>query len=167
MPRAARFFSYIPQAPQGQQWHGRAIPTDEEAPLDAALFSTFAIYQRQNQLNLSQTRTAMLIDEDYASPEAITASSSHQQEEIPELNKAFVRLYTRFRNKYDLQFPDTPCAYCSQLLLPRNIIWKSSEPGYEYPLSEKLQILPIMQIKNGREHVAICKTCKTKVIPDR
>ena len=122
MPRAARFFSYIPQAPQCQQSHGRAIATDKETPVDAGLFSTFAIYQRQNQLNLSQTRTAMPIEGDYASPETITASSSHQQEEIPELDKAFIRLYTWFRNKYDLQFPDTPYAYCSQLLLPRNII---------------------------------------------
>ena len=70
-----------------------------------------------------------------------------------------MRLYNRFRNKYDLQFPDTPCAYCSLLLLPRNVIWQRCRPGYEYPLWKELQILPTTQMKNGREYIAICKAC--------
>jgi hypothetical protein len=161
MPRQRRFFSYCPQPPQNQHSHSGVVAADEETPVNACLFSTFAVYQQQNQ----QTRPRVSAERAIAGPGTAAALSSQRKEEVPELNSAFMRLYARFREKYDFQFPDTPCAYCSQLLLPRNIIWERLKPGYEYPISEKLQLSPTMQIKNGHECIAICKGCKT--IPGR
>ena len=162
MPRALRFFSYIPNAPEGEQSRSRTATTDMEAPVNSSLFSTFAIYQEHNQLHHIQAPEPLSIETDHIDVEATLDSSFPQQVMIPELDKAFIRLYTRFRNKYDLQFPDTPCAYCSQLLLPRNIIWKELDPDFEYPLLAKLQILPKIYTKNGQDYVAICKACKTE-----
>ncbi len=151
MPQAKRFRSYIPGNPQNGQYHGRTVIANTETPLNGSLFSTFAIYEEQNQLQHTRILAPQTTEVDNA---------CSQQAMIPELNIAFMRLYTRFRNKYDLQFPDTPCAYCSQLLLPRNIVWERFKPEYEYPLSLELQILPNIHTKNGRDYVAICKTCK-------
>ena len=117
MPPARRFLSYIPRPPQEQQSHNCFITTDHTTT-DTGLFSTFAIYQGQNQLRRTQIQSATSIEGDSNTSETIISSSSSPPHEVPELNKSFVRLYNRFRNKYDLQFPDTPCAYCSLLLLP-------------------------------------------------
>ena len=150
MPPALRFLSYIPGAPEDEQSRSRTVIADREAPLNGSLFSTFAIYQEQNQLH----HTRIL--------PPLSNNTYLQQPVIPELDIAFIRLYTRFRNKYDLQFPNTPCAYCSQLLLPRNIVWERFKPEYEYPLSLELQILPHIHTKNGQDYIAICKACKIK-----
>jgi len=160
MPPARRFLSYIPRPPQEQQSHDCFI-TMNHPPManDAGLFSTFAIYQGQNQLGRTRTQSATSIEECSNTSETIISASPSLPHEVPELDKTFMRLYNRFRNKYDLQFPDTPCAYCSLLLLPRNVIWQRCQPGYEYPLWKELQILPTTQMKNGREYIAICKAC--------
>ena len=50
MPLALRFLSYIPSAPKDKQTRGRTIVANRETPLNSSLFSTFAIYQEQNQL---------------------------------------------------------------------------------------------------------------------
>jgi hypothetical protein len=102
MPRALRFFSYIPSVLEDEQSRSRTVTTDIEAPVNASLFSTFAIYQGHNQLHHTQASAPLSIEADHVSPETISGSSLPQQVVIPELDKAFIRLYTRFRNKYDL-----------------------------------------------------------------
>ena len=145
--------SYIPSAPKDEQSRGRTVVANRETPLNSSLFSTFAIYQEQNQLH--NTRILPLL-----STKANNACLP--QPAIPELDIAFMRLYARFQNKYDLQFPNTPCTYCSKLLLPRNIVWEKFKPKYEYPLSLELQILPHINTKNEQDYVAICKACNIK-----
>jgi len=56
MPPARRFLSYIPRPPQEQQSHNCFITTDHTTT-DTGLFSTFAIYQGQNQLRGDQYNT--------------------------------------------------------------------------------------------------------------
>ena len=119
MPSARCFLSYIPRPPQEQQSHDCFITTNHPPMAnDAGLFSTFAIYQGQNQLGRTRTQSATSIEERSNTSETIISASPSLPHEVPELNKTFMRLYNRFRNKYDLQFPDTPCVYCSLLLLP-------------------------------------------------
>ena len=102
MPPARRFLTYIPRPPQEQQSHGCFITTDH-APTDAGFFSTFAIYQGQNQLGCTQIRPAMPIEGGSNTSETIISSSPSLQHEVPELDKTFMRLYNRFRNKCDLR----------------------------------------------------------------
>ena len=118
MPPARHFLSYISRLPQKQQLHNCFITTNH--PLmanDTGLFSTFAIYQGQNQLGRTRTQPATSIEERSNTSETIISASPSLPHEVPELNKTFMQLYNQFCNKYNLQFPDTPCAYCSLLLL--------------------------------------------------
>jgi hypothetical protein len=72
MPPARRFLSYILGASLDEQFCGRTVPADVEAPANAGLFSTFAIYQGQNQLGLIQMPPAII----HTSSETISSSSS-------------------------------------------------------------------------------------------
>ena len=76
MPPARRFLSYIPRPPQEQQSHDCFI-TMNHPPManDAGLFSTFAIYQGQNQLGRTRTQSATSIEKRSNTSETIISAS--------------------------------------------------------------------------------------------
>jgi hypothetical protein len=150
MPPALQFLSYIPGAPEDEQSRGRTVIADREALLNGSLFSTFAIYQEQNQLYYTQILLPL------------SNNTYLQQPVIPELDIVFKRLYTRFRNKYNLQFPNTLYTYCLQLLFLQNIVWERFKPEYKYLLLLELQILLYIYTKNRQDYIAIYKVYKIK-----
>ena len=87
MPLALRFLSYIPSAPKDEQSCGRTVVANRETLLNSSLFSTFAIYQEQNQLH--NTRILLLLS-------TKANNTCLLQLVIPELDIVFIRLYTRF-----------------------------------------------------------------------
>ena len=87
MPLALWFLSYIPSAPEDEQSRGRTIIANRETLLNNSLFSTFAIYQEQNQLYNTRILPLLLTKANNA---------CLPQPAIPELDIAFMRFYARF-----------------------------------------------------------------------
>jgi hypothetical protein len=168
MPRAARFLSWVPTLlDTTEQTTGASVPADVFASHSAGLFSTFSIYQNLNKEDAKRSSTIHGPEPAFieATPEVQYYNASTpapSQRAIPELDRHFLRLYRQFRKKYDFQFPDTPCAHCGQLLLPRHIEWICFEAQEYYNLTEVLH-LPVCQRTRGDRHqVAVCKLCRTK-----
>ena len=91
MPPAKCFLSYIPRLPQEQQLHDCFIIMNYPSMTnDAGLFSTFAIYQSQNQLGCTQTQSATSIEEHSNTSETIISTSSSLPHEVPEFGKTFM-----------------------------------------------------------------------------
>jgi hypothetical protein len=157
MPRAARFYSYIPPVYRGDAQE--AVLQRAATHGSSGLYSTFAIFQNNNLSNNTHSvpdgDSETAIDQNLPTPEAF-------QQPLPEQDNHFLNLYRRWRNKYDLQFPDTPCAYCATLMLPRNIAWVEFGPEVMYGLTVSFQLPVTQRTKNGVVQVAICKTCKTE-----
>ena len=87
MSLALRFLSYIPSAPKDEQSRGRTVVANRETPLNSSLFSTFAIYQEQNQLHNTQILLLLLTKAN---------NTCLLQLVILELDIVFIRLYARF-----------------------------------------------------------------------
>jgi len=163
MPRAGRFYSYIPAVELGNTCFPRqTVLANTAIPDSGGLYSTFSIFQNNNLSN--ETCSTLARDSRPATAYSLLTPEASQKP-IPERDGHFLNLYKRWRNKYDLQFPDTPCAYCGMLLLPRNIIWVEFGPGVIYGLTDNLQLLVTQRIKRGVKQVAICKTCKIEPLP--
>jgi hypothetical protein len=112
------------------------VPIDEPALDGSGLYSTFSVFQVHNQ----QSRLVR------PSPQVVHPSrgglfiSQATQRPIPEMDPAFKRVYKCFREGYDYNFPDTPCAECGLLLLPRDVAWVIFDPDHEYGISEVLSV---------------------------
>ena|SRR2546421_10158347 len=75
-------------------------------------------------------------------------------------DRAYQRVKDRFHYELAMHFPDTPCAYCGTLLLPRNVFWISKEIDRIYPIEEILQRQPRIQTIDADSEVAVCNTCR-------
>jgi hypothetical protein len=166
MPRAARFLSWVPTLPNTTERTTRAsVSADVFASYSTGLFSTFSIYQNLNQeeVKCSSTIHAPMPALIAATPEVQYCNTSIpalSQRAITELDRQFLRLYRQFRKKYNFQFPDTPCAYCSQLLLPRYIEWICFEAQEYYNLTEVLHLPVYQRTRRDRHQVAVYKLCR-------
>jgi hypothetical protein len=78
---------------------------------------------------------------------------------------AYQRVKTRFQNELSTHFPDTPCAHCGTLLLPRNVSWIPIEDGRIYPIEEILQHQPRFRTIAAQREVAVCGKCR--IIPQQ
>ena|SRR2546421_233014 len=88
------------------------------------------------------------------------ASQDHRPMIAYQRDRAYQRVKVRFQNEFSTHFPDTPCAYCGTLLLPRNISWISAEDDRVYPIEEILQRSPQIRIIAEHSEVAVCKKCR-------
>jgi len=72
----------------------------------------------------------------------------------------YQRVKSHFQNELSTCFPDTPCAYCGTLLLPRNISWILMEDDQVYPIEEILQLQPRIRTTAEHSEIAICSKCR-------
>jgi hypothetical protein len=75
-------------------------------------------------------------------------------------DRAYQSLKVRFQDELSTHFPDTPCAYCGTLLLPRNVYWILAEDNRIYPIEEILEQPPQIRTIAGSSNVAVCKKCR-------
>jgi len=78
---------------------------------------------------------------------------------------AYQRVKNLFQNEISTYFPDTPCAHCGTLLLPRNVSWVAMEDNQVYPIEEISQQQPRIRTTAAHSEIAICSKCR--VIPQK
>jgi hypothetical protein len=72
-------------------------------------------------------------------------------------------LQTEFYNKILYDYPSTPCAYCSILMISTSVKWIDYNPNETYTLTiafPEIQ-LPLRQNNRGQTKIAVCSSCKT------
>ena len=79
---------------------------------------------------------------------------------------AFLRLYKRFIDTYNAEFPSTPCSSCGILMFPNKAYWVNYDEAIEYGLFSILGVPLTRRIgRAGSTQVALCYRCKTKPRP--
>lgn len=160
MPKAARFLSWLPTPHNsGEQITGVSVVADVSIPDATGLFSTFSVYQTHNQRDNSCI-PALRVPEPGPEIQYSPPTLPLSQRPKAELDRHFLRVYRLFRKKYDLKFPDTPCAHCGQLLLSRQITWIHFDCQEVYGLTEVLGFPVRQRTRRDERQVAICKACK-------
>jgi hypothetical protein len=75
----------------------------------------------------------------------------------------FLRIYRRFIETYNAEFP---CSFCGILMFTRKALWIDHDPATEYGLSNTLHVpLAIREHENGSTQVAVCFPCKARPQP--
>lgn len=79
---------------------------------------------------------------------------------------AFLRLYRRFIDTYNAEFPSTPCSSCGILLLPKKAYWADYNETVEYGLVSILGVPLTRRISRpGSTQVAVCYRCRKEPRP--
>jgi hypothetical protein len=79
---------------------------------------------------------------------------------------AFQRLYRRFIDTYNAEFPSTPCSSCGILMFPKKAFWVDYDQAREYGLFSTLRVPLTRRISGaGRAQISACYRCKTKPRP--
>ena len=79
---------------------------------------------------------------------------------------AFLRLYRRFIDTYNAEFPSTPCSSYSILMFPKKAYWADYDEAVEYGLASILGVPLTRRISRaGSTKVAVCYRCKTRPRP--
>ena len=138
-------------------------------------------HTRRKHLELTQPRTSIrhicsICDRSYPTMQSLRRHTRRQHAMSlarsalmggsPLQEPAFLRLYGRFIDTYNAEFPSTPCSSCGILMFPKKAFWVDYDQAVEYGLFSILGLPLTRRIgRTESAQISVCYRCKTKPRP--
>ncbi|CAJ0927193.1 920_t:CDS:2 [Entrophospora sp. SA101] len=126
--------------------------------VDVSFLST---YVKRNEINQNLQNAPPNNQPNIPSPHYYSHDSTTFQPWRP--SKNLILLLEEFDKKILYDYPSTPCAYCSILMMSTSIKWINYNADEEYTLKVAFpnEKLSLKINNNGEVKVAVCSSCKT------
>ena len=114
-------------------------------------------YTRRNEINQNLSNALL-------NNHPINFSSRHNTSFQPWSPSTKLKsLQMEFQNKILYNYPSTPCAFCSILMMSSSVKWIDYNPNEIYTLTIAFPEirLPLRQSNRGQTKIAVCSSCKT------
>ena len=129
-------------------------------------------HTRWKHMELTQPHTAVrhmcsICDRSYPTIQSLRRHTRRQHgmslarsalmEGSPLQEPAFLRLYRRFIDMYNAEFPSTPCSSCGILMFPKKAFWVDYDQAVEYGLFSILGVPLTRRIGRTRSaQISVC-----------
>ncbi|CAH1766630.1 3589_t:CDS:2, partial [Entrophospora sp. SA101] len=138
------------------------VESEEVHTRGAVDVSFLSTYVKRNEINQNLQNAPPNNQPNIPSPHYYSHDSTTFQPWRP--SKNLILLLEEFDKKILYDYPSTPCAYCSILMMSTSIKWINYNADEEYTLKVAFpnEKLSLKTNNNGEVKVAVCSSCKTE-----